>query len=54
MISKKCDELFEMTESTMWESALRTLKTLSNELETTYIQIERDDKLDKSKHAADN
>lgn len=33
----------------MWESALRTLKTLTNELETTHAQIERDDKKDKSK-----
>ncbi|GAA5800673.1 hypothetical protein HPULCUR_006109 [Helicostylum pulchrum] len=47
IISKKADELFEMMDSSMWESALRTLKTLSNELETTHAQIERDDKLDK-------
>lgn len=33
----------------MWESALRTLKTLTNELETTHAQVENDDKLDKSK-----
>jgi hypothetical protein len=38
-----------MVENSMWESALRTLKTLTNELETTHAQIERDDKLDKSK-----
>lgn len=49
MIREKGDEVFEMIESTMWESALRTLKTLTNELETTHSQIEHDDKLDKSK-----
>jgi dynactin 1 len=48
-IRDKGDEVFEMVESSMWESALRTLKTLTNELETTHAQIERDDKLDKSK-----
>lgn len=48
MIREKGDEVFEMIESTMWESALRTLKTLTNELETTHSQIEHDDKLDKS------
>jgi hypothetical protein len=49
MIREKGDEIFEMVESSMWESALRTTKTLTNELETTYGQIEHDDKLDKSK-----
>jgi dynactin 1 len=49
MIRERGDEVFEMVESTMWESALRTLKTLTNELETTNAQIEHDDKLDKSK-----
>lgn len=33
----------------MWESAIRTTKTLTNELETTFSQIEHDDKKDKSK-----
>jgi dynactin 1 len=47
---EKGDEVFEMLESSMWESALRTLKTLSNELETTHAQIENDDKLDKGKY----
>lgn len=48
-IRERGDEVFEMIESTMWESALRTLKSLTNELEVTNAQIERDDKLDKSK-----
>lgn len=46
-IRERGDEVFEMIESTMWESALRTLKSLTNELEITNAQIERDDKLDK-------
>ncbi|KAI8993123.1 dynein associated protein-domain-containing protein [Pilobolus umbonatus] len=47
LLCEKGDELLEMVESSMWESALRTLKSLTNELETTHAQIERDDKLDK-------
>lgn len=49
ILQEKSDEVFEMVESTMWESALRNLKTLSSELETTHAQIDRDQKLDKSK-----
>lgn len=49
MLREKGDEIFEMSESSMWESALRTLKSLTNELETTHAQVESDEKLDKSK-----
>ncbi|KAG1461217.1 hypothetical protein G6F46_004117 [Rhizopus delemar] len=47
LLREKGDEIFEMAESSMWESSLRTLKTLTNELETTHSQVEYDDKLDK-------
>lgn len=47
MLREKGDEIFEMSESSMWESALRTLKSLTNELETTHAQVESDEKLDK-------
>lgn len=47
LLCEKGDEIFEMTESSMWESALRTLKSLTNELQTTYTQVENDEKLDK-------
>ncbi|ORE03130.1 hypothetical protein BCV72DRAFT_36769 [Rhizopus microsporus var. microsporus] len=47
LLREKGDEVFEMLESSMWESALRTLKSLTNELETTHAQVENDDKLDK-------
>ncbi|CAO0794338.1 unnamed protein product [Mucor circinelloides] len=47
LLRDKGDEIFEMVESSMWENALRNVKTLTNELETTYAQIEHDDKLDK-------
>lgn len=49
LLRDKGDEIFEMVESSMWENALRNVKTLTNELETTFAQIEHDDKLDKSK-----
>lgn len=49
LLQDKGDEIFEMVESSMWESSLRTLKSLTNELETTHSQVECDDKLDKSK-----
>ncbi|RCI04140.1 hypothetical protein CU098_003200 [Rhizopus stolonifer] len=47
LLQDKGDEIFEMVESSMWESSLRTLKSLTNELETTHSQVECDDKLDK-------
>ena len=47
LLRDKGDEIFEMVESSMWENALRNVKTLTNELETTFAQIEHDDKLDK-------
>ncbi|CEP07590.1 hypothetical protein, partial, partial [Parasitella parasitica] len=49
LLRDKGDEIFEMVESCMWENALRNVKTLTNELEATFAQIERDDKLDKIK-----
>ncbi|KAI8647403.1 dynein associated protein-domain-containing protein [Parasitella parasitica] len=49
LLRDKGDEIFEMVESSMWENALRNVKTLNNELGATYAQIEQDDKLDKIK-----
>lgn len=49
ILQDKSDEVFEMVESSMWESALRNLKTLTNELEATHTQIDNDNKLEKSK-----
>ncbi|KAI9468505.1 MAG: dynein associated protein-domain-containing protein [Benjaminiella poitrasii] len=47
IIYDKSDEVFEMGESYMWENALRAMKTLVTELETTHMQIDHDSKLDK-------
>ncbi|KAI9251046.1 dynein associated protein-domain-containing protein [Sporodiniella umbellata] len=47
LLQDKGDDIFELTESSMWESSMRALRSLTNELETTTLQIEGDDKLDK-------
>lgn len=40
----------EIAESSMWEGALKTLKSLINELSNTHSRIESDNKMDKSKY----
>ncbi|KAI9273593.1 dynein associated protein-domain-containing protein [Sporodiniella umbellata] len=47
ILREKGREIFEITENSMWESALRTLKALGNELETTHSQVESEEKRDK-------
>ncbi|KAI8984000.1 dynein associated protein-domain-containing protein [Mycotypha africana] len=47
IILEKGDEILEMVESSMWESALRNIKSLNSELDNTNVQIEHIDKLDK-------
>lgn len=49
IVYSKADEILEIAESTMWEGCLRTLKSLTNELNTTVTRVENDNKMDKSK-----
>ncbi|KAL1934362.1 hypothetical protein VTP01DRAFT_6544 [Rhizomucor pusillus] len=47
IVYSKADEILEIAESTMWEGCLRTLKSLTNELNTTVTRVENDNKMDK-------
>ncbi|ORX62149.1 hypothetical protein DM01DRAFT_1379982 [Hesseltinella vesiculosa] len=46
-IYNKADEILEIAESTMWEGALKTLKSLTNELSNSLSRLETDNKVDK-------
>ncbi|CAO3646926.1 unnamed protein product [Cunninghamella blakesleeana] len=47
IVYNKSDEILEIAESSMWEGALKTLKSLINELSNTHSRIESDNKMDK-------
>ncbi|KAI8092701.1 dynein associated protein-domain-containing protein [Halteromyces radiatus] len=47
IVYNKADEILEIAESTMWEGALNTLKSLTNELSNTFTRVESDNKMDK-------
>lgn len=49
IVYNKADEILEIAESTMWEGCLKTLKSLTNELGTTYERISNENKTEKSK-----
>lgn len=49
IVYNKADEILEIAESTMWEGCLKTLKSLTNELGTTYERISNEIKTEKSK-----
>ncbi|CAO3622239.1 unnamed protein product [Cunninghamella echinulata] len=47
IVYNKSDEILEIAESSMWEGALKTLKSLINELSNTFSRVESDNKMDK-------
>ncbi|KAI8076966.1 dynein associated protein-domain-containing protein [Thamnidium elegans] len=47
IVYNKADEILEIAESTMWEGCLKTLKSLTNELGTTYERISNENKTEK-------
>jgi dynactin 1 len=49
IIYNKADEILEIAESTMWEACLKTLKSLTSELGSTYERISNESKTEKSK-----
>lgn len=46
-IYNKADEILEIPESSMWEGCLKTLKSLTNELNTTHERISNETKTQK-------
>lgn len=49
MVYNKADEILEIAESTMWEACMKTLKSLTNELGTTFERVSNENKTEKSK-----
>ncbi|CAO3607813.1 unnamed protein product [Mucor hiemalis] len=47
IVYNKADEILEIAESTMWEACLKTLKSLTNELGTTFERISNENKTEK-------
>ncbi|KAI8145083.1 hypothetical protein BJV82DRAFT_47139 [Fennellomyces sp. T-0311] len=47
MIYNKCDDILDISETTMWDGCLKMLKSLSSELATTLKRIEHDNRMDK-------
>ncbi|RCI05266.1 hypothetical protein CU098_009430 [Rhizopus stolonifer] len=47
IVFNKADEILEIPESTMWEACLKTLKSLTNELNTTFERISNENKTEK-------
>ncbi|KAI9490050.1 hypothetical protein BDB00DRAFT_567556 [Zychaea mexicana] len=46
-VYNKADEILEIAESSLWEGCLRTIKSLTNELNTTVTRVDNDNKMDK-------
>ncbi|KAI9322335.1 hypothetical protein BX666DRAFT_604794 [Dichotomocladium elegans] len=47
IVYNKADEILEIAETSLWEGCLRTLKSLSNELNATITRVDNDNKMDK-------
>ncbi|KAI9493077.1 dynein associated protein-domain-containing protein [Zychaea mexicana] len=47
IIYNKCDDILDISETTMWDGCLKMLKSLSSELATTLKRIEHDNRMDK-------
>ncbi|ORZ03356.1 dynein associated protein-domain-containing protein [Syncephalastrum racemosum] len=47
IVYNKADEILEIAESTLWEGCIKTLRSLSNELNATITRIDNDNKMDK-------
>ncbi|ORZ00325.1 dynein associated protein-domain-containing protein [Syncephalastrum racemosum] len=47
IVRDRADQILDLSEGSLWEAALRVLKSLSSELATTLRRIENDSKMDK-------